>query len=856
MMKKNLFPLAGLLWLLLFTQVTQAQNGYFFPGETTFDPRIPTPAEFLGYDIGSHYTRHDQLVAYFHELARLSDKVTVQEIGKTYENRPLIVATVSSPENLRTIGDIQAKRTTLPGAGQLAATDPVVVFLQYSVHGAETSSGEAALLTLYYYAASTSPEVEQQLRETILLIDPAQNPDGRDRSANWHNAYKSFPAVADPLDKEHQEQFPGGRTNHYFTDLNRDWLSISQIETKPKIEFFHQWYPNIHIDFHEMGSNGTYYFEPTPKSSESPIIPASTYEFNTVLAKYHAEALDNLGSFYFTKEVFDNFSPIYGSTYPDFHGGVGITFEQASSRGLLQDTDNGPLEFRFTIRNHVATGIATVKAAVAEKSGLFQLQRDFFANSLREASAFATKGYVFGDEKDRSLTRKFLDLLTAHRVEVYELENDQTVAGKTFKKGSSYVVPAAQPQYKILHSIFEETPDIKDSVFYGSTSYSIIHAYGLQYAKVAGALKTGAKVTAAPTVAGEVAGGKSTYAYLLPWTEYDAGKVLYALLDQGIRVKAAFKPFSTVTAEGKVDFGYGSLVIPVAGQEVDPDALFGLIQAAARESSLKFYSVRTGFSLEGIDLGSNNVRTVKKPSVALLMGQGVSSAESGQVWYLMNEQLHLPVVKLDPLSLPRASLSRYTTIILPGGSYTGWSKETVAKLKNWVNEGGTLIAFKSASEWAIANNLINEQVLKDSADTASGQTRIDYVLQTEANAPDRISGNIFRADIDITNPIGFGLHSRSLFVNIDGNTILLPSKNKFATVAQFDKDPHVNGYISAKTLDKFRGKAYILANSSGAGTVILFSDDPTYRKYWLGTDRLLTNSIFFGNLVSTGSGRF
>ncbi|SKB67946.1 Zinc carboxypeptidase [Parapedobacter luteus] len=850
-----------LVQLLIFGLVIDgavAQDSYYFP-TAQFDPSIPSPEAFLGYPIGSHYTRHDRIIAYFQELDRLSDKISVEIIGQSYEGRPLAVATITSAANHGRLEEIRQEhiRQVDPQAPQLdAGTSPVVVLLDYSVHGAETSSGEASLLTAYYLAASQSEETQKWLSEAVIFIDIAQNPDGRDRTANWHNAYKSTPPVADPLDKEHLEQFPGGRTNHYFTDLNRDWLSITQVETKPKIDFFHQWYPNVHIDFHEMGGGSTYYFEPTPKSSESPLIPKSSYEFNAVLAKYHVEALDGIGSLYFTKEVFDNFSPIYGSTYPDFHGAVGATFEQGSSRGLLQETPNGLLEFRFTVRNQLLTGLATIKGAVAEKAGLFKLQKDFFRTALDEARAHKTKSYVFGDEHDKSLTQKLVDLLLRHRIAVFELGGDQTIDGKPFKQGSAYVVPAMQPQFRLVHSIFEETPPIQDSVFYGSTSYSIIHAYGLKYAKSASEVKAGNRVSGVKTISGSIVGNKPSYAYLMGWTEYNAPRALYALLEKGVFVKAAFKPFTSQTADGPVNFGYGSLVIPVAGQSIGGDSLHRAITTVANDTGLKFYSVSTGFNVEGIDLGSNNIQALNKPTVALVLGQGINSAQAGQVWYLLNEHLKLPVVKIDPINIPRANLTRYTTLILTGGSYNDlWDNGTTERIKSWVNSGGTLIAFQSAAEWAIANGITREKVYRDTTRKREPKPRrLDYVTRAEATAPDRISGNIFSADIDVTHPVAFGLQNRKLFVNIDGGTILLPSADQFSTVAQFDSEPWVNGYISKHNLDRFRDKAYILASSAGQGNVILFSDDPTYRKYWHGTDRLVINSIFFGGHI-TGGGR-
>ena len=455
-----------------------AQSSYYFPAAQQFDAKVPSPQQFLGYDIGSQYTRHDQLVAYFNELARVSDRVTVEVIGQSYEHRPLLLVTITSPRNHARRAQILAQRQAQVDPAQAApgADAPAVVWLGYSVHGNETSSAEAALLTAYYLAANQDAETARWLDEAVVVIDPAQNPDGRDRAANWHNAWGSRPPSADPADKEHVEPFPSGRVNHYFTDLNRDWLALAQADSWPKVAQFHRWYPNIQIDFHEMGKDSTYYFEPSPKSMESPLLPKSSYAANHWLARFHAQALDALGSLYYTGENFDNFSPIYGSTYPDFHGGVGVTVEQASSRGLVQESVNGPLHFNFTIRNQVATGLASVRGAVEDRVRLLALQKDFFRSALTQAAAYPVRDWVFGDAADPTLTHRLLAVLLQHRIQVHALARDVEVDGKRFQAGSAYVVPARQPQFRLAHAIFEFTPPVKGDVFYSGTSYAVAAA--------------------------------------------------------------------------------------------------------------------------------------------------------------------------------------------------------------------------------------------------------------------------------------------------------------------------------------------------------------------------------------------
>lgn len=871
-------------------QRSQAQNSYFFPNAKALDNKIPTPEQFLGYPIGSYFTRIDQVNAYFRELARVSDRVHVQVIGKTYEQREQIIVTITAPSNYSRLEQIRQEHLsqTDPAKPLLNSNAPVIIHLGYGVHGNETSSTEVSLLAGYYLAASQDPETLKWLNESVIFIDPALNPDGRDRAANWHNAYHSFPPVGDPADKEHVEGWPAGRTNHYFTDLNRDWLNLVQVESRNRIEFFHKWYPNVQIDFHEQGTNATYYFEPSPKRHESPVVPQFLYDFQSILAKYHAKALDDIGSLYFTKENYDNLSPIYGSTYPKFFGSVAATFEQASSRGIEQESGNGKVTFPFTIRNHLATSLSTIRGAVAEKSGLFKVQKDFFSYALEQGRKSNVKGYVFGDSRDITLTQKFLSLLLKHRVKVYSLDENLNRDNKVFEKGKAYYVPSAQPNYLIVHSLFEENI-LKDSIFYDNTGWSIIHAYGLQYTKLSGGVAQRQEVLSARFPEGNVRGGRSAYAYVLAYSDYNGSKALYQLLDKDILVKTAFKPFTVNTTSGRRAFSRGSLVIPVAGQRFPTDSLFRTLTEVADSTHLDVYAVAGGLSEEGIDLGSSNIKALHKPEVAVVFGQGVTSSEAGQVWFLLNQQLDLPVTKLDIADFSRVSLKRYTTLILPGGNYNNWDKTVVDKIKSWITDGGNLITFQTASAWAINQGLSDEKLAqgelfgargvradatpvqqpnqasqvapgekrgsesaKGEVKTKAGNTRLDYALQEDAEGARRINGAIFQADLDITHPLAFGVNDRKLFINKNGPVVLQPSTDRYATIAQYTANPFVNGYSSKSNISKVANSAAIIAKASGRGAIVLFADDPTYRGYWLGTNRLFLNAIFFSQLLGRG----
>ncbi|XRI95911.1 M14 family zinc carboxypeptidase [Stenotrophomonas rhizophila] len=848
-MSRPITWLLGALWLLAAPAF--AQSAYFFPQGGEFDPSIPTPQQFLGYEIGSRYTRHDQLVAYFNELARHSDKIKVEQIGSSYEGRPLVIATVTSAQNQQQLETLRRQHVTLADPAQplsAAGSSPVVVWLGYSVHGNETSSGEAALLTAYYLVASRSADTAQWLQQAVVLFDPAQNPDGRDRAASWHNAYASSPASADPADKEHVEPFPQGRTNHYFTDLNRDWLALTQQETRPKIAYFHRWYPNVQIDFHEMGKDSTYYFEPSPASMHSPLLPASSYAFNKTLAKYHAQALDALGSLYYTGENFDNFSPVYGSTYPDFHGAVGVTVEQASSRGRVQESVNGLLTFPFTIRNQVATGLGTLRGAVTERDGLLKLQKDFFQSALKQAGQQPVKAFVFGDAHDPGLTAKLLDLLLQHQITVEALSTAVTVEGQRFEPGSAYVVPTAQPQFRLVHSIFADTPPIKGDVFYGSTSYAIAPAYGVAFAGSRSRNGGGQRVTAVAPAQGGVVGGQAGYAYVLDWRDYNASRALYALQARGLLTRAAFQPFTAATADGEQAFARGSVVIPVAGQPLAGAALLAAVDEAARAAGVRVQALASGQSRSGIDLGSDSVKALRKPAVALVMGEGVSATEIGSAWFVLDQQVQLPASKLDPAQLGKVELDRYTTIVLAGGTYTGVDAAAVAALKRWINAGGSLVTYGTAARWAIEQKLADEVLGEDEKEPDAA--RRAFGDQRDIAAIERVSGNILSAQVDTSHPLGFGLPRTQLAINKENGIRFKPSRNPFSTVVRVDETPRVNGYLSETNRNRVAGAAWLLVSPQGQGNVVLFADDPAHRKYWHGTERLLLNAIFFGNQLN------
>ena len=464
---KKIYLLALLYTFGAVSAFAQVADSYYLPQNVTYDAKIPTPKQFLGYQTGEWHVPYDQLLNYLKKISELSDRFKMVEYGRTYENRPLYLMTVSSPKNLAAIEQIKAQHLQLsdPSISDKLDTKqmPIVVWMGYSVHGNEASGTNSVPMVAYYLAAAQGGEIDALLNEAVILIDPRINPDGGERFANWVNANRSTAGlVTDPQSRELNEMWPGGRTNHYWFDLNRDWLYQQHPESKGRLAKFHEWKPNILTDHHEMGSNSSFFFQPGISARVNPITPKKNQELTSKIGDFHAEALDNIKSLYFTKEGYDDFYYGKGSTYPDVNACVGILFEQASSRGHAQETVNGLLTFPFAIRNQFTTTLSTLKAAKSMRVEMLNWQREFY----KETNAEATKAYVFGGGNDPVKVWEMVNILRQNKIEVYELSKDESIDGKNFKKGASYVVPLTQTQHRLARGIFTKQTTFEDSLFY------------------------------------------------------------------------------------------------------------------------------------------------------------------------------------------------------------------------------------------------------------------------------------------------------------------------------------------------------------------------------------------------------
>lgn len=844
-----------LFFLLVTCSFYAGAQDYFNKKQGPFNKDIPSPEVFLGYPIGDQHTRHDQIVSYFEHLAQLSDRATITYYGKTHEHRKLVILNISSPQNITNLEKIRIEHVKVadPTSDVNLSNLPLFINLAYNVHGNEPSSTEAALLTAYALVASTNENVLNYLNEAVIFIDPTINPDGRDRHANWANTHKGSPPVSDPMDIEHSEISPSGRTNHYYFDLNRDWWLAINPESRGKLKWYHDWYPNVVTDFHEMGTNSTYFFEPMkPNASKNPIMPKENYTtLNETFAKQFANDLDEIGSMYFTKEVFDGTYPGYGSSYPDLQGALALLFEQASSRGHVQRQSTGEnLTFAFTIRNQYTSSFATIKAALKNKSILHDYQKKFFNSALSNAAKSKIKGYVFGDWQDPSRTSEFIDKLLLHKVKLYELGKDVVIKGTTFKKGGAYFVPTNQPQYRMVQSVFETYSTYSDSVYYDASSWSLVNFYNMPYATSTTAL-IGNEITIAPTNTTSVP-QKSKYTYILPWNDYYAPAALYYIQSHGVVTTSAFKPFKINTNEGINEFGFGSVVIPVGRQLISSDSLYSLIKNVANKWSIQVCTTSTGYSNSGIDLGSRNLQVLKLPKAVMFVGEGVNSYEHGEVWHLLDKRMHMPITKVPLRNFDRLNLYDYNVLVMVSGSYYQLDSTEIIKIKSWVEAGNTLITSRTASKWVIEKNIVKETLIVETKEDSESKIvdRLDYVDAREYIGKKQVGGAIFEIDLDITHPLGFGYTRRKLPVYRNSNVWIAPSTNPYGTVGKYTENPHIDGFISNDNLNTFlKPSASLIVSSVGSGRVVMFADNPNFRGSWYGTNRLFLNAIFLGQHI-------
>jgi hypothetical protein len=833
----------------------QLKMEYYFPDGYAFNSTIPTPEEVLGFVPGEWHISHDQTIRYFERLAMASDRVILQEYGRTYENRPLFHMIITSPENQKNLEKLRLNHISLADpsvSGNLKTQEmPAVVRLGYGVHGNEASAQNAAPLVAYFYASALGEEIEKILDQTIILIDPSLNPDGQHRFSTWVNMHKSKTLVTDPENREFREVWPGSRTNHYWFDLNRDWILAQHPESKGRLTSFHNWKPLINTDHHEFGANSTFFFQPGIPTRINPLTPKRTNELTYEIGKFHAVALDKIGSLYYTEESFDDFYYGKGSSYPDGNGSIGILFEQAGTKGHSRETIHGVVDFPFTIKNQVTVSFSTIEAAQHLRTKLLENLRDFYSSALQLAGTETTKAWVFGEPHDKSKMYHFLEIMKYNQVAVYELNSAVNIDKKRFEPGNSYIIPLNQPQFRIIQSLFQAETIFEDSLFYDISTWVMPLAFNIPYAAVTNVRQAeslrGKKIEAIALPEGKLIGEKSEIGYLFHWDEYCAPKLLYAIQNKGLRTKVASREFAMATSAGNQNFSYGSIFISTTQQEFPADKIYDFLQQEARTAGVNVYAVSTGLTKDGIDIGSGNFLSINKPEILMLVGDGISSGEAGEIWHLLDQRFHMPVTKVEISRFNNMDLQRYNTIIMPGGSYNAISEIGKNRLQEWIRNGGNLVAMRTANNW-----LVNQKILSLNFIRATPEEipeNIPYYLSREYRGARNIPGSIFEIRMDISHPIAYGYKRNQLPVFKSGSMIVEKGNNPFANPLVYTNNPLLSGYVHNSFLQPIQGSSSIVISSQGRGNIITFVDNPNFRAFWYGTNKLFMNAIFFGTTM-------
>ena len=834
-----------LLLLLIPSLFLNAQVGldYYLGDLSEYNKSIPTPNSVIGHEVGEFHISHDKLSHYVQEISRASNRVKLVNRGKSYENRTSWLMIITSESNHSRLEEIRKRHLELSNSKNKdidVSNMPIVVYQGFSVHGDEPSGSNAALPYMYHLLASDSEETKELLDNVIILLDASLNPDGLQRFSQWANSNKNQSLNPDPNDREYNQYWPRGRTNHYWFDLNRDYLPNQLIETKAKIQTYTEWLPNILTDHHEMGTNSSFFFQPGVPERKNPLISDLNQELTREIGTYHEEALNEIGSLYYSEEDYDDFFFGKGSTYPDANGGIGILFEQGSSRGHIQESVNGILTFPFTIRNQLTTAFSTVKAAKNMRVKLLNYMKDFYDNQI-ELNPKSSDNIVFGKLKDESTVYHLADLLNSHKIKFNKISEDVVLNGKKYTKDNSFIIPMNQPKRTLINAMFYTQTEFKDSLFYDVSAWTFPLAFNVNYSYTDNLSKSsvsklfGEEVTQIKKPVGNV-DSKSEYAYLFEPHEYYAQAAVYHLIKEGIRVKTATRKFSI---NGK-EFDFGTYLIPVQNQSMNSEDIYNKLLEISNAYNINFESQATGIT-SGIDLGSDYFIIVNEPKIGLIVGDGVRSYDAGEIWHLLDTRYNIPITKLDVDDLRYIDLSKYSHIILP--DYNG-SKLRSEQINEYINGGGNLIAYRNSVKW-VSNNLNELEFLTNDL-KASG---VSFSDREKFYGAQQTGGAIFESNIDRSHPVNYGIESNTLPLFRNSNVYMSKSEQSFNNPITYSSNPLMSGYISEENISLLKNSVPFKVIRSGKGKILLMTDNTNFRAFWFGTNRILLNMLFHSNIM-------
>lgn len=823
-----------------------------------FYSQTKSPAAFLGYELGERFSQHHQVLNYFKHVAENNSNVQLLTYGNTYEKRPLTLAFISSEENMSKLDDLRLDQLRSAGMieGNPSQEEVAVVWLSYNVHGNEAVSTEVSMQTLFELVNPKNKSSKEWLKNTVVIIDPCINPDGRERYVNWFGQKSNQPYNKNPDVIEHHEPWPRGRSNHYLFDLNRDWAWATQIETKQRLAVYNKWMPHIHVDFHEMGVNSPYYFAPAAKPYHE-VITGFQRDFQYIVGKNHAKYFDEKGWLYFTKEQYDLFYPSYGDTYPTYNGAIGMTYEQggSGSAGLGVMTKEGSeLTLKDRISHHLTTSLSTIEVASANASLLNKEFQAYFQHALENPMG-STKSYLVknnGDDKVESLI-KLLDL---HHIEYGSPQSGSNIKGFSYQTNkevkvaidkNDLLISAYQPKSNLIKALFEPQSTLNDSLTYDITAWSLPYARGLDAYALSVKINNG---TYKDNIKGkDTLGIKKPYAYIAKWNSTEDVAYLSHLLKQKVKVRFSTQDF---TIEGK-KYSAGSLIMTRAGNE-KLKGFDSIVKAAAKNSNRHVLPVKTGWVGSGSDFGSDKVSYMKPPKIAILSGPGVSSLNFGAIWHFFEQQIGYELNVLDHSYFTQVDLNKYNVLILPNGNYNSiLDKKQLSKLESWVEHGGKIIVMGSAISVFAASDTFDiatyeskemEKEAKDRRDSIRKVNQLgSYELKERNYLSNLVQGGVFKTTLDHTHPLGYGYKDH--YYTLKNNGIRYPYlKNGYNVSVIEDKSSKVSGFVGKNVIDTMDASLVYGIEAKGRGAIVYMVDDPLFRSFWENGKLLFSNAIF------------
>lgn len=809
---------------------------------------IQSPTDFLGYELGTQWTPHYKVMDYVQYLANQSEMVTAFDYGTTYEGRELVYMVISSEENQQSIEEIRLNNLRRIGleAGEPTDLAKPIVWLSYNVHGNETSSSEAALYTMHALVTQYS----EWLDDVVVIIDPMINPDGRDRYVYWNKTATGAQFNPNHEAMEHHEPWPGGRTNHYMFDLNRDWAWQTQTETQQRVQVYLEWMPMVHVDFHEQGYNSPYYFAPAAEPYHYAITDWQR-ELQNLIGQNHASYFDQNNWLYFTREVFDLFYPSYGDTWPTFNGAIGMTYEQAghSFAGLGVLTEEGDtLTLYDRMIHHATSGLSTVETIVNQKERVLEEFQKYF-DTTRNNGSGTYKTFVIKRNSNPDNASRLLRYLMAQKIEVQEAVNEVRASGFDYQTGQvgrvtieqgDYIVNTYQPQGTLVRVLFEPKPELADSLTYDITAWEAHYSFGVEGYAIQGQVEvqpisfdTESELT--PVVS-------TPYAYLAEWKSFDDAQFLAHLFKQGVRARYAEESFSI---QGK-NYDSGTLVITRKGNEKLGDRFDSILKDAALVFNRTLVPVTSGLVTQGKDFGSSSVQFIEAPRIGVVAGEGTSSNMVGHIWHFFDQQLNYPVTMIPADQLSRMDWSEFDVIIMPSGSY-GYrlSDSQLSDIRQWVRAGGSLIAVEGANAFLAGKDGFSlQRKSNDSDDQDNPEDRLmRYGDAERASVVNFNAGAIYPLHMDPTHPLAFGYGEQYMSLKL-GSTAYEYLEDGWNVGVVKDGSPR-SGFVGHKAQESIAQSLSYGVQPMGQGEIIYMIDNPFFRGFWHNGKLLISNAVFY-----------